>query len=166
MIQSEAFGRTFWLDGDDNFKSAPTLVNGGADYEMRDYVSDWTDWDGVNVDLLLSIYRQLLTTKINQFYQDKIQSIFVLAAAGKKAAGIQLRNCHTISPTGVIFVYYKNMKFKDQFTIVLDSRQHELMLELFSGAAGLDLPPTCEPEFNSLWESVIECHHEIVEEDS
>jgi len=40
------------------------------------------------------------------------------------------------------------------------------MLELFSGAAGLDLPPTCEPEFNSLWESVIECHHEIVEEDS
>ena len=64
MIQSEAFGRTFWLDADDNFKSAPTLVNGGADYDARDYVSDWEDWDGVNVDLLLAIYRQLLTTKI------------------------------------------------------------------------------------------------------
>ena len=72
MIQSEAFGRTFWLDGDDNFKSAPTLVSGGADYEMRDYVSDWQDWDRVNVDLLLSIYRQLLTTKIDKFYQDKM----------------------------------------------------------------------------------------------
>ena len=82
----------------------------------------------------------------------------------KKQLEIQLRNWHTIAPTGWIFVYYKSMKFKDQFTIVLDSRQHELMLELFSGAASLDLPPTCEPEFDSLWESVIECHHEIVED--
>jgi hypothetical protein len=72
MYQSESFGRTFWIDGNDNFKSAPTLVSGGADYEMRDYVSDWTDWDGVNVDLLLTIYRQLLTTKIDKFYQDKM----------------------------------------------------------------------------------------------
>ena len=72
MIQSEAFGRTFWIDANDEFKSAPTLVSGGADYEMRDYVSDWTDWDGVNVDLLLSIYRQLLTTKIDKFYADRM----------------------------------------------------------------------------------------------
>jgi len=86
--------------------------------------------------------------------------------AGKKAAGIQLANWHTFVPTGWIFVYYKNMKFTDKFTIVLNSRQHELMLELFSGAAGLDLPPTCEPEFNSLWDSVIECHHEVVEDNS
>ena len=166
MIQSEAFGRTFWLDADDNFKSAPTLVNGGADYDARDYVSDWEDWDGVNVDLLLAIYRQLLTTKITKFFEDKMQSIIVLLQLEKNQPEIQLANWHTMSPIGVIFVYYKNMKFKDQFTIVLDSRQHELMLEIFSGAAGLDLPPTCEPEFNSLWESVIECHHEIVEEDS
>ena len=72
MIQSKAFGRTFWLDADDNFKSAPTLVSGGADYEARDYVSDWQDWDGVNVDLLFAIHRQLLTTKIDKFYQDKM----------------------------------------------------------------------------------------------
>ena len=38
MIQSEAFGRTFWIDANDNFKSAPSLVSGGADYEARDYV--------------------------------------------------------------------------------------------------------------------------------
>ena len=85
-------------------------------------------------------------------------------AAGKKAAGKTVGELSTIFPRVVIFVYYKNMKFTDKFTIVLNSRQHELMLELFSGAAGLDLPPTCEPEFNSLWESVIECHHEIVED--
>ena len=72
MIQSEAFGRTFWIDANDNFKSAPSLVSGGADYNSFDYVCDWTDWDGVNVDLLLSIYRQLLTTKIDQFYKDRI----------------------------------------------------------------------------------------------
>ena len=87
-------------------------------------------------------------------------------AAGKKAAGKTVGELSTIFPRVVIFVYYKNMKFTDKFTIVLNSRQHELMLELFSGAAGLDLPPTCEPEFNSLWESVIECHHEIVEDNS
>ena len=85
-------------------------------------------------------------------------------AAGKKAAGKTVGELSTIFPRVVIFVYYKNMKFTDKFTIVLNSRQHELMLELFSGAAGLDLPPTCEPEFNSLWESVIECHHEVVED--
>ena len=72
MIQSEAFGRTFWLDGDDNFKSAPTNIDSTVDYNSFDYVSDWTDWDGVNVDLLLSIYRQLLTTKIDQFYKDRM----------------------------------------------------------------------------------------------
>ena len=72
MIQSEAFGRTFWLDGDDNFKSAPTNIDSTVDYNSFDYVCDWTDWDGVNVDLLLTIYRQLLTTKIDKFYQDKM----------------------------------------------------------------------------------------------
>ena len=83
----------------------------------------------------------------------------------KKQLQIQLANWHMRSPMGAISVYYKSMKFKDQFTIVLNSRQHELILELFSGAAGLDLPPTCEPEFNSLWESVIECDHKIVEDE-
>jgi len=85
-------------------------------------------------------------------------------AAGKKTAGNPVGELSTIFPMVANFVYYKNMKYKDQFTIVLNSQQHELMLELFSGAASLDLPPTCEPEFDSLWESVIECHHEIVED--
>ena len=66
MIQSETFGRTFWLDANDNFKSAPTFVNNNVDYVQRDYVSDWTDWEGVDVNNLLEIYRELLLTKHSQ----------------------------------------------------------------------------------------------------
>ena len=72
MIQSEVFGRTFWLDANDNFKSAPSLVSGGADYEMRDYVSDWQDWDGVDVNELFAIHRELLSSKIDKFYSTKM----------------------------------------------------------------------------------------------
>ena len=63
MIQSETFGRTFWLDANDNFKSAPTYDDNSVDYDMRDYVSDWTEWEGVNVNNLLEIHRELLLTK-------------------------------------------------------------------------------------------------------
>ena len=61
-------------------------------------------------------------------------------------------------------MYYKNMKFTDKFTITLNSEQHALLNECLSGVASLDLPPSQEDAFNSLWENVIECHHEIVEE--
>ncbi len=163
MIQSEAFGRTFWLDADDNFKSAPTLVSGGADYEARDYVSDWQDWDGVNVDLLFAIHRQLLTTKIDKFYQDKMQSIIVLLQLEKIQPEIQLRNCHTISPTGVIFVYYKSMK---NFNLTLTENQHEIMLQIFQyiGSAGLyedDTMDHADYQFDELWDLVINAKGEI-----
>ena len=61
MIQSEVFGRTFWLDANYNFKSAPTFVDNTVDYNGRDYVSEWTDLDGVNLDELFAIHRELLT---------------------------------------------------------------------------------------------------------
>ena len=167
MIQSEAFGRTFWLDANDEFKSAPSLVSGGADYEMRDYVSEWTDWDGVNVDLLLSIYRQLLTTKIDKFYADRMQSIIVLLQLGKIQPEIQLRNCHTISPTEVIFVYYKSMKFTDDFQINLTSQQHSLLCDMCSFAATADFEVHHDSEtFNQVWDLVLNASHNIVTEDS
>ena len=59
MIQSEVFGRTFWLDANYNFKSAPTFV----DNNSRDYVSEWTDLDGVNLDELFAIHRELVTNR-------------------------------------------------------------------------------------------------------
>tara|TARA_B100001113_G_scaffold343006_1_gene329852 strand:- start:269 stop:445 length:177 start_codon:yes stop_codon:yes gene_type:complete len=58
------------------------------------------------------------------------------------------------------------MKFKDQFTITLNSVQHELLNECLSGVASLDLPPSQEDAFDSLWEQIIECDHKIVEDES
>ena len=171
MIQSEVFGRTFWLDANDNFKSAPSLVSGGADYEMRDYVSDWQDWDAVDVNELFAIHRELLSSKIDKFYSTKMQSISVLFSIGfliengswKKAAGIQLANWHTISPTGSIFVYYKSMK---NFNLTLTENQHEIMLQIFQyiGSAGLyedDTMDHADYQFDELWDLVINAKGEI-----
>ena len=56
------------------------------------------------------------------------------------------------------------MKFKDQFTITLNSEQHALLNECLSGVASLDLPPSLDDNFDNLWENVIECDHKIVED--
>ena len=61
-------------------------------------------------------------------------------------------------------MYYKNMKYTDQFTIRLNSVQHDLILQIFSGVAELDLPPSFDDAFDSLWENVIEAEHQIIEE--
>jgi len=85
-------------------------------------------------------------------------------AAGKKAAGIQLRNRHTISPTGVIFVYYKNMQ--KNFNLTLTENQHEIMLQIFQyvGSAGLyedDTMDHADYQFDELWDLVINAKGEI-----
>ena len=84
-------------------------------------------------------------------------------AAGKKAAGIQLANWHTISPTGVIFVYYKSMK---NFNLTLTENQHEIMLQIFQyvGSAGLyedDTMDHADYQFDELWDLVINAKGEI-----
>ena len=75
-ILSLEFGRTFWLDDEDELCSAPTFKNGDTDYEMWDYVSEWQDLEGVNLDALLNIHRKLVirnyienTEKLNFKYQ-------------------------------------------------------------------------------------------------
>lgn len=57
------------------------------------------------------------------------------------------------------------MKFNDQFTITLTSAQHDLLTDIFSSLADLDLPPAHDDVFDSLWESVIEAEHELKFED-
>ena len=42
-IASEEFGRVFWIDEKNDFRSAPLLVKGGADLTQCDYVEEWTD---------------------------------------------------------------------------------------------------------------------------
>ena len=63
MVQSEHFGRTFWFGKNNQLKSAPTYVDNSVDYSMRDYVSDWTDWEGVSYYELFDIVAELVTQK-------------------------------------------------------------------------------------------------------
>ena len=48
-IESEEFGRHFFIDIAFEFISAPSLKSGGYDESQLDYVSNWTDLEGVNL---------------------------------------------------------------------------------------------------------------------
>jgi len=63
MYSSETFGRIFWIDDDYEFKSCPLNVDGTGDFTCEDYVSEWTDWEGVDMNLLLAIHRCELLNK-------------------------------------------------------------------------------------------------------
>ena len=63
-IESEEFGRHFFIDMELNFISAPSLVSGGYDESQLDYVNNWTETEGLNLDKLLEIYRKLISTFI------------------------------------------------------------------------------------------------------
>ena len=64
MYASETFGRMFWIDDDFEFKSCPLNVDGTGDFDCDDYVSEWTDWEGVDYNLLLAIHRCELLNKV------------------------------------------------------------------------------------------------------
>ena len=55
MFKSNKFGRIFWVDDDYEFKSCPLCIDGTGDFDMEDYVSEWTDWEGVNMEILFNI---------------------------------------------------------------------------------------------------------------
>ena len=46
MYVSESFGRHFWVDEEDQFRSAPSFIDHTADMDNADYVSDWDEWGG------------------------------------------------------------------------------------------------------------------------
>ena len=60
---SETFGRLFWVDDNYDLQSCPQNIDGTGDFNCSDYVSEWTDWDGVNYDLLLKIYKTCIFNK-------------------------------------------------------------------------------------------------------
>ena len=64
MYSSETFGRIFWVDDNYEFKSCPLCIDGTGDFDMEDYVSEWTDWEGVDMNLLLGIHRCELLNKM------------------------------------------------------------------------------------------------------
>ena len=67
-IISEEFGRHFFIDIGFNFISAPSFKDGGYDESQLDYVSNWSDWEGVDMNELFNINRRLCWT---QWLEDK-----------------------------------------------------------------------------------------------
>ena len=59
-FEADEFGRHFFIDANFEFLSAPTFESGGYDDTQIDYVSEWTDWEGVNMDKLFGIYRNMV----------------------------------------------------------------------------------------------------------
>ena len=57
MFKSETFGRAFWVDINNEFRSCPLFVNNELDLEHVDYVSEWTDLEGLELDKLLEIHK-------------------------------------------------------------------------------------------------------------
>ena len=60
MYSSETFGRLFLVDDDYEFKSCPQNIDGTGDFDTWDYVSEWDDWEGVDMSLLFQIHRTCL----------------------------------------------------------------------------------------------------------
>ena len=76
MYSSEHFGRLFWVDDELEFKSCPQFTDGTGDFEQEDYVSDWSDLEGVNIGLLFDIYKVELLNK-NIFVMAKLKMITI-----------------------------------------------------------------------------------------
>ena len=65
MYASETFGRIFWVDDNYEFKSCPLNVDETGDFDAWDYVSEWTDWEGVDMNKLFNIHKFCILNKIN-----------------------------------------------------------------------------------------------------
>tara|TARA_B100001248_G_scaffold173954_1_gene131901 strand:+ start:192 stop:476 length:285 start_codon:yes stop_codon:yes gene_type:complete len=63
-FESEYFGRHFFLDSELEFISAPSFKSGGYDESQLDYVGNWTDLEGVNLNKLLDIYKVLVKMRL------------------------------------------------------------------------------------------------------
>ena len=85
-IESEEFGRHFFIDIAFEFISAPSLKSGGYDESQLDYVSNWTDMEGVNLHELFGIYRDL-TWQENQDNKDKAHSCLLYTSPSPRDRG-------------------------------------------------------------------------------
>ena len=70
MYLSEHFGRAFWVDSNNEFRSCPLFVNNKPDYSQADYVSEWTDLEGVDLNKLFYIHRFELL--LREEFKDKV----------------------------------------------------------------------------------------------
>ena len=63
MVKSNHFGRIFWVDDNDDFKSCPQNIDGTGDFDCSDYVEEWDDWEGVNYRKLFHIHQACVINK-------------------------------------------------------------------------------------------------------
>ena len=63
MYLSEHFGRAFWLDDDNEFRSCPLKLNNIPDFDYIDYVSEWEDLEGISLDKLFYIHHLEILNK-------------------------------------------------------------------------------------------------------
>ena len=63
MFKSNRFGRIFWVDDELEFKSCPLNVDETGDFSCDDYVSEWTDWEGFDMNELLAIHKVCILNK-------------------------------------------------------------------------------------------------------
>ena len=63
MYKSNYYGRIFWIDDNNDFKSCPLNVDDTGDFDAWDYVSEWTEWDGVDYNLLFNIHHSCIINK-------------------------------------------------------------------------------------------------------
>ena len=71
MIHSMHFGRAFWLDEDNEFVSAPWREDGTVEELNWDYVSEWTDLEGLDIGKLLEIHKTLIIGDAVQYYEKR-----------------------------------------------------------------------------------------------
>ena len=63
MFKSKEFGRAFWIDVNNDFRSCPLFVNNEPDLDHIDYVEEWQDLEGLDLGKLLNIHRIELFNK-------------------------------------------------------------------------------------------------------
>ena len=66
-----------------------------------------------------------------------------------------------------IFVYYKNMKFTDQFSLVLNSEEHAMLEEMAHFCSQFDFEEHNDPVlFDLLWDKILCAEHKIITEEN
>ena len=72
MINSDTFGMTFWLDDDNEFCYCPTFIDNKPDKDNWGYVSEWTDFEGVNFTKLFAIHRELVIQRVHKLDRELV----------------------------------------------------------------------------------------------
>ena len=70
-FESQEFGRHFFIDANFEFLSAPSFKSGGYDENQLGYVSEWSEWEGVNMEMIFEIYRKLVA----EFHYNEIERV-------------------------------------------------------------------------------------------